>query len=292
MSQSSALHPFEFEGKPMRFLVLDGEPWAVLADVCRLLEHSNPSVALRLVEPEDFKRVKKTDIPILNWDSPQPIVTLVNESGFYALTFSSRAEGARRLKRWVTREVLPQIRQTGGYGPQRELTRRELIQLALEAEEERERLSLELAAAAPKVETYDALLAAEKDWSLREAAAVLNRDPVIRDRYKLGQNILYWLMLGERPLHDGSQLKMLDRHGRIYSTHKEHLVMRPNPYEHPHTGEPRVSEQVRVTSRGVVYLQKRFGGGKPAVLQLETDGKETPAAPATARITSVKLLTR
>lgn len=100
---------FDFEGVGIRTTLIDGAPWFVLADVCRVLELDNPrNVTARL--DDDEKGVHTMDTP----GGPQSF-TIINESGLYSLVITSRKPAAKRFKKWVTAEVLPSIRRTGGY---------------------------------------------------------------------------------------------------------------------------------------------------------------------------------
>ena len=87
-----------------------GEPMFCAKDVCDALGYNNSRDTLRKhVERGD---VAKCDTPTT---SGRQIMTFINESGLYALIFSSKLESARRFKHWVTSEVLPSIRKNGGY---------------------------------------------------------------------------------------------------------------------------------------------------------------------------------
>lgn len=111
MALQYELQVFETEDKDhFRTINRDGEPWFVLADVCRALEIGNPSqAATRLDEDE-----KETLITNEGRPGPQAM-TIINESGLYSLILTSRKDGAKRFKKWITSEVLPSIRKTGGY---------------------------------------------------------------------------------------------------------------------------------------------------------------------------------
>lgn len=88
----------------------DGEPWFVGKDVVKILGYTNPSKAIAdHVDVED-KGVTKCYTPggVQN-------LTGINESGLYSLILSSKLPSAKKFKRWVTSEVLPTIRKTGGY---------------------------------------------------------------------------------------------------------------------------------------------------------------------------------
>lgn len=105
---------FSYQGRKVRVVIRDGEPWMVAKDVCEVLKHSNYRKAVKdMVDDED---VTKGYIP--HPQNPEKImeVICVNESGLYSLIFRSYLPEARLFRRWVTHEVLPAIRRTGGYG--------------------------------------------------------------------------------------------------------------------------------------------------------------------------------
>ena len=90
-------------------------------DVATALGYSNTRDALsKHVDAEDKGTVAIRDTAY------ETRVTLINESGLYSLILSSRLPQAKAFKRWVTAEVLPQIRKTGGYIPTRDTDGREL----------------------------------------------------------------------------------------------------------------------------------------------------------------------
>lgn len=93
----------------VRVVMKDGVPWFVAADVCRVLELGNPSQALSRLD-DDEKGITTIDTP-----GGEQSMLIVNESGLYALVFTSRKENAKKFRKWVTSEVLPRIRKTGGY---------------------------------------------------------------------------------------------------------------------------------------------------------------------------------
>ncbi len=94
----------------IRAVEVDGEPWFVGKDVAEALGYSNPRDALA-------KHVDGEDKGVSQIATPSGIqeMTILNESGLYSLIFSSKLPSARVFKRWVTSEVLPSIRRTGGY---------------------------------------------------------------------------------------------------------------------------------------------------------------------------------
>ena len=87
-----------------------GEVMFCAKDVCDALKHTNSRRAIaKLVDEGD---VTKRYTPTTSGDQ---LMTFINESGLYALILSSKLEGAKRFKHWVTSEVLPSIRKQGGY---------------------------------------------------------------------------------------------------------------------------------------------------------------------------------
>ena len=152
----------------VRSLIINGEPYFVGKDVATALGYGNPRDALsRHIDPED-KGVVKHDTP-----GGVQELTVINESGVYALTFSSKLKQAKQFKRWVTSEVLPAIRKHGLYAKD-EIIEKIIddpdfgIRLFTELKEERKKnqlLSEELAAKTdiietmqPKVSYYDLVL--------------------------------------------------------------------------------------------------------------------------------------
>lgn len=94
----------------IRTLSINNEPWFVGKDVAEKLGYNEARKAIaRHVETEDGMKH-----PILTKGGKQNM-TIINESGLYALILSSKLESAKRFKRWVTSEVLPSIRKSGGY---------------------------------------------------------------------------------------------------------------------------------------------------------------------------------
>ncbi len=102
---------------------VQGEIWFVGKDLAEALGYSNTRDALlKHVDEED-----KTTVAICDTGSNyKSIGVIINESGLYSLILSSKLPTAKQFKRWVTSEVLPQIRKTGGYIPTHDADGREL----------------------------------------------------------------------------------------------------------------------------------------------------------------------
>lgn len=91
----------------VRTVMQDGEPWFVAADACRALEHSNVTVAVERLDDDEKAK--------FNLGLPGGPTTCINEPGLYSLVLGSRKKEAKDFKRWITHEVIPTIRKTGGY---------------------------------------------------------------------------------------------------------------------------------------------------------------------------------
>jgi prophage antirepressor-like protein len=102
-----------------------------------------------------------------------PTSIIINESGLYNLILGSRKPEAKAFKKWITSEVIPQIRKTGTYGVQKELSRKELALMVIEAEEAKEKLQALLAEQAPKVALAERCLTAVNSQSVTEVAKCL-----------------------------------------------------------------------------------------------------------------------
>ena len=95
----------------VRTILINNEPWFVGKDVASALGYSNTRDALAThVMKED-----KNTVVISDGKRGNPNQVVINESGLYALIFGSKLESAKCFKHWVTSEVLPSIRKTGGY---------------------------------------------------------------------------------------------------------------------------------------------------------------------------------
>lgn len=96
----------------VRTMRINGEPWFAAIDVCKALEIGNPSQALtRLDGDERITTLISNEGAVTGKSS----MAFVNEFGLYTLILGSRKPEAKAFKRWITHEVIPTIRKTGGY---------------------------------------------------------------------------------------------------------------------------------------------------------------------------------
>lgn len=159
--------PFAFPdtGQHVRTLTVGGDPWFVARDVCAILGLANPAATLAKLLDEDEKGLAVVYTP-----GGDQQVSIINESGLYALILRSRKPEARRFRKWVTAEVLPTIRKTGSYSLERPMMPRTLPDAlrAFAAEiEAHEKTKADLAAARPLAEAYRDLMSKDGtfDWA-------------------------------------------------------------------------------------------------------------------------------
>lgn len=173
------LVPFEYGDAQVRVVMIDDEPWFVLADLCKVLglTRSASAVAERLGDGV------RQAYPISDSLGRTQQASIVSEPGMYEVVIRSDKPEAVAFRRWITGEVLPSIRKTGGYATRpaingADITRLELIEIARNAETERLALEAEnktladkVAEDAPKV-NYVELYVADADlMKLRTVAA-------------------------------------------------------------------------------------------------------------------------
>lgn len=190
----------------IRTVEVDGEPWLVGKDVAQALGYSNTADAIQKHVDDEDKLASQIAIA-----GQKRTIIVINESGLYSLVLSSKLPGAKKFRRWVTVEVLPSIRKTGGYAiPQdypsalRALAAAEEQRLALAAENERQKQ--QLADFEPIRQYVDTILeskgalaitqiAADYDISARRLNQILHDEGVQRNVN--GQWILYRKHMGK-----------------------------------------------------------------------------------------------
>lgn len=155
----------------IRAVLIDGEAWLAGKDVAAALGYSNPQKAVRdHVDIED-----KTVNELFTVNGTMAI--LINESGLYSLILSSKLPSAKTFKRWVTSEVLPQIRRTGTYGTMGSYLIEDPAERARQwAKEYEQRKALEekVEEQRPKAQYFDALVDSKLLANFRDTAKELH----------------------------------------------------------------------------------------------------------------------
>ena len=157
----------------MRTLNLNGEPWFVAVDVCSVLDLSNPTIAVSRLDEDERAKFNL---------GRQGDATIVNEPGLYTLVLGSRKPEAKAFKRWITHEVLPNIRKHGVYITDEKLKlfaeHPELLDALMKSlyatHAENLRHRAERQTLLPKADYYDAFMDADGCTNLRTTAKELN----------------------------------------------------------------------------------------------------------------------
>lgn len=257
---NNSIQRFDFKGAALRTLIDEnGEPWFVAKDVCDILEISNPSDALKRLDDDERSRFNL---------GRQGETNIVNEAGLYVLVLGSRKPEAHEFKRWVTHEVLPQIRRTGGYIPTTDadddmtiLAKAVMIgQRTMEAQKQKiAAQQSRIDELQPKASAWDNFVDIPDALSVRDSAKLLSN-------------------LG-RPVGQTELFEWLDRHDWIFRENKHwsarqsrinagHLMMVPSKSHGTHKdGTPfAFPPTVKVTRKGLELIARRFG---EETLQLE-----------------------
>ena len=162
------IQTLQYESSDLRVVMIDGEPHWIAADVCRVLEIQNTADALN--------RLDEDETGIVSIYTPEQPFRTVTEAGLYSLILGSRKPQARAFRRWVTHEVLPQIRETGSYIKQPR-TAIEWAHAFIRVESERIRLEAEARANAPKVAEWESLMATKNSQKIGTIAKILGFGP-------------------------------------------------------------------------------------------------------------------
>lgn len=233
----------------IRTMTQDGEPWFVGKDVAELLGYANTPKAIRdHVDDED----KLTERIVLSGQCREAV--LINESGLYSLILSSKLPTAREFKRWVTSEVLPSIRQTGGYiAGQEDMSDADLMAKALlVAQRQIAQRDKQLAEMQPKALFADSVCASSTSILIGELAKILKQNGVAT-----GQNKLFAWM------RDNGYL--IRRKGADYnmptqrSMEMQLFEIKESVVSHA-DGHTSINKTPKVTGKGQVYFVNKFRG--------------------------------
>ena len=250
----------------IRTMTIEGEPWFVVADICAYFGVSNRNRIMQSVDAED-KGGTQMDTP-----GGVQTVAIVNESGLYSVLFAlqpnkargvskayieDRQEKLHRFKRWVTAEVLPAIRKTGGYVNdtaqfvesyfgQLEPSQKHALTMMFE---ESKRMSAQLKEQAPKVLFANAVETAHNSILIGDLAKIIRQNGV-----DIGQKRLFeWLRQNGYLIKDGQSKNMPTQKSMEMSLFevKESTINNPD-------GSVRITRTTKVTGKGQTYFVKKF----------------------------------
>lgn len=242
----------------IRTVEIDGEPWFVGKDVAEMLGYTNPRKALAdHVDDED-----KNTVTIRDGIPGNPNITIINESGVHSLILSSKLPTAKRIKRWVTSEVLPSIRKHNGYiagqtnmAPEELMAKALLVAQKTLADRDAQILSLskENQDMQPKALFADAVSTAKTSILIGELAKLLKQNGV-----EMGQNRLFGWM------RDNGYL--IKRKGIDYNMPTQR-AMELGLFEIKETaithsdGHVTINKTPKVTGKGQQYFVNQFLAG-------------------------------
>lgn len=227
----------------VRTTVIDGEPWFVAADVCHALDIGNPSDALNRLDSDE-----RTLVSIEGASNGKP-VNGVNEPGLYSLVLGSRKPEAKAFKRWITHEVIPAIRKTGGYhvpqSPEDQMAQGLLAAQKLLAEKDKRIEEMR-----PKEIFADAVSVSKTDILIGDLAKLIKQNG-----HDIGQKRLFaWLRekgyLIKRKGLDWNMPTQKAMEMKLFRV-KETVVTHSD-------GHTTVSKTPKVTGKGQVYFVNKF----------------------------------
>ena len=240
----------------VRIVQIGNEPWFVGKDICDILGYQNGSRDInRHVDEEDRQNYQNG-----TFESNRGL-TIINESGVYALILSSKLPQAKEFKRWVTHEVLPSIRKHGAYltdnALEEALTNPDfLIKLATQLKEEKEaRLEAEkkIEEQKPKVIFADAVSASKSSILIGDLAKLIRQNGV-----EVGQKRLFeWLRQNGWLMKSGNSKNMPTQRGmemKLFEV-KEGSYVDSN-------GVNVVTKTTKVTGKGQQYFVNVFLNGR------------------------------
>ena len=242
---------FNFEQNEVRTVLVNDEPYFVGKDVAEILGYKNTSKTLKDHVDNEDKRGERIVTP-----SGEQVATIINESGLYSLILKSKLPNARKFKRWVTSEVLPQIRKHGAYLTDEkayDITHNpnSLADLLLQAGEQLKQKDLTIQEMQPKALFSDAVRGSVNSCLVTELATILKQNGV-----NIGQNRLFeWLRDNgylcrdgrrkNKPTQRSMDLKIMDVREHVRTNSQGELVTTFTPL---------------VTGKGQVYFVNKFLG--------------------------------
>ena len=269
VTQDDASSTYHFDGRAVRVMTVDGEPWFMAADVCAALSLSNPSVTVQSLDEDERAKFSL---------GRQGEAIFVSEGGLYALIMRTRrametGSAAHRFRKWVTGEVLPSIRKTGAYvvpaapvgmpainvrdPAQLQAITLQLLQVTQEltAEVAQERQGRIVAEATveeqrPMVEAYEAFLDDRGMCNLRTAARAIDAPSHL---------FIDWLKDRKYVIRENGDLQPAAQMRR-----DGYMKLRAGP-----DANGKLRNQAMVTRAGLEWLRQRWHVGPGRVLALQ-----------------------
>lgn len=260
---NNEIQRFDFRGASLRTLTDEaGEPWFVLKDCMSILDLGNPTETVKMFDEDEFSTTE-----VIDSIGRRQQAYIISEPGLYRLVMRSRKPEAKEFQRWVTHEVLPQIRKTGGYIPTSESDSDEdiMARAVLVAQKTIDRKNQQLQAKdaqikmlEPKARFADAVAASDGTCLVGELAKMLRQNGM-----DIGQNRLFRLLQADGYLgKSGSNRNVPTQRAmdlglfRIKETTVTHA-----------DGHTTVSRTPKVTGKGQRYFIDRYWGRAQPTLE-------------------------
>ena len=241
----------------VRAVTLEGEPWFVAADVCRALGLGNSSKAVMPLD-DDEKGITNS-----NTLGGEQKMVIVSEPGLYSLIVRSRKPEAKAFKRWITHEVIPSIRKTGGYiAGQETMDDDQLLANALlvaqrkiaERNKQLEAANAKIQADAPKVLFAETVQNAEGDILVRQLAKLM-----VQRGYDTGEKRLYDLLR-----RDGFVIKANAKDQNAPTQRSVDMgLMRSIERTVSSADKTFISSTTLITPKGQIYFLNKYAPEKP-----------------------------
>lgn len=230
----------------IRTVTIDNEPWFVGKDVASSLGYERATKAIQdHVDSED-----KDEVPIQDSIGRMQKTPIISESGLYALIFGSKLESAKRFKHWVTSEVLPALRKTGGYNLQQPQGKELLALAVLEAQKTIEEQTAQIEEMKPKAIFADAVATSHTSILIGDLAKILKQNGI-----ETGQKRLFeWLrengFLSKRKGAEWNSPTQKSMNLGLFEV-KETTSVNPD-------GSVRINKTTKVTGKGQQYFINKF----------------------------------
>ena len=218
----------------IRTTEINGEPWFVGKDVAARLGYSNTMDAISKHVDDEDKGIAKCD----TLGGAQEM-TIINESGLYSLVLSSKLESARKFKRWITSEVIPQIRKTGAYHIPK--TYAEALRALADETEKIEALKKQNQLMQPKAEFFDAVTDSKTAIPIGDVAKILD--------IGIGRNKLFEFLRDKN---------ILTSDNRPYQRYIDAGYFRVIEQKYEVNGEVRINIKTLVFQKGIDWIRKQL----------------------------------
>lgn len=260
---NNEIQKFDFKGSSLRTLTDEaGEPWFVLKDCMSILDLGNPTETVKMFDDDEFSTTE-----VIDSIGRRQQAYIISEPGLYRLVMRSRKPEAKEFQRWVTHEVLPQIRRTGGYIPTTDadddmtiLAKAVMIGQRTMEQQQRKIAAQQtrIVELEPKARFADAVAASDGTCLVGELAKMLRQNGM-----DIGQNRLFRLLQADGYLgKSGSNRNVPTQRAmdlglfRIKETTVTHA-----------DGHTTVSRTPKVTGKGQRYFIDRYWGRAQPTLE-------------------------